>query len=200
MEGLLTGLGLSGSAGLNAYLPLFVLGMVNRMGWIELHDPYTLLGSYPILGILGVLLLIEITADKIPAIDTLNDGVQTFIRPMAGSLLMAASIGAFTTKEVAFADMLLLLGGTVSAGGVHTIKAFARPVVTVTTGGLGNIVISVIEDVISLLAALMVILLPFMVIFFSASVVTILGWWIWDQQRVRRYLAEKPKNQLVIFP
>ena len=108
------------------------------------------------LGALTVLLLIEMTADKIPAVDTINDGIQTFIRPVAGAILFAASAQVITDVH----PILSIVSGLLIAGGVHTVKATARPVVTATTAGLGNPVVSVAEDIASAVVTVLAIILP----------------------------------------
>jgi Domain of unknown function (DUF4126) len=82
---LLTGLGLATASGLNAYIPLLALGLLSRFtdlitlphGWVWLENGW-------VMAIVAVLLLIEIVADKIPALDSVNDAIQTFVRPTSG--------------------------------------------------------------------------------------------------------------------
>lgn len=192
MESFLTGLGLSGSAGLNAYLPLLIIGLMVRLDLMEVQEPYDTLASWPVLLVLILLLLIEMTADKIPAVDSLNDGINTLIRPTAGAVLMAASTSSVESTDPTAITIFSLLSGSVFAGGTHAVKAVARPAVTVTTGGTGNFIVSFIEDVISFFVSLFAVLLPFIVIFFAMSMVTIVGWWVWDRKRTRRYF--QPNN------
>lgn len=195
MESALTGLGLSGSAGLNAYLPLLLMGIMGRLELLELEAPFDTLSSPPILLLLAILLCIEMTADKIPAIDSLNDGINTLIRPLAGALLFAASTSGLESTDPALLMGASLLTGSASAGGVHAVKASVRPGVTMTTGGAGNFFVSLVEDVVSFFVSILAILLPFLMIFFSMSVVALAGWWVWDLQRTRRYFPkEKAKR------
>ncbi len=160
MEGLLsvfTAFGLSTSAGLNAYLPLLVVALLARFtDLITLKPPWDTLESWWVIGVLAVLLLIEILVDKVPAVDSVNDGIQTFVRPIAGAVLFAASAGVITDAH----PVLALVCGLLVAGGVHAVKATARPVVTATTAGVGNPVVSTAEDVLSLVLAVLAILLP----------------------------------------
>ena len=89
IAGIGTAFGLSGSAGLNAYIPLLIVALAGRFPasdpLIKLNSPYDLLSSWWVIGLLVVLLAIEMLVDKIPAVDTLNDGIQTFVRPVAGA-------------------------------------------------------------------------------------------------------------------
>lgn len=158
MDGILSGFGLAGAAGLNAYIPLLLLGIASRLGYADLNAPYDLLGSNVGLGVLIVLLAIEVLADKFPGIDHVNDVINTGIRPAAGAALFLSSNGAGTLNPI-----LAGLLGLLVAGGVHATKASARPLVTATTGGLGNPVVSFLEDLLSLFGALLAIFAPFFV-------------------------------------
>ncbi len=149
--------GLSSAAGLNAYLPLLIVGLLARYtDLITLDSPWNALENPWVLGALVILLIIEMTADKIPAVDTLNDGIQTFVRPVAGAILFAASAQVITDIHPA----LSMISGLLIAGGVHTVKAATRPVVTATTAGMGNPVVSVAEDVVAAVVTVSAIVLP----------------------------------------
>jgi hypothetical protein len=158
-----TAFGLSTSAGLNAYLPLLVVALLARFtGLITLKSPWNTLESWWVIGVLALLLLIEVLVDKVPAVDSVNDAIQTFVRPVAGAVLFAASAGVITEAH----PVLALVCGLLVAGGVHAVKATARPVVTATTAGVGNPVVSTAEDVLSLVLAVLAILLPVLVALF----------------------------------
>jgi uncharacterized membrane protein len=160
ISGLSAAFGLSSSAGLNAYIPLLLVALAARFPTgdplVNLRPPYDLMGSWWAIGLLAVLLIIEVVADKIPAVDTVNDGIQTFVRPAAGALLFAGSSNVITDIH----PILALGAGLLVAGGVHATKTAARPVVTVTTAGIGNPVVSVIEDVTAFVVSLLALLLP----------------------------------------
>src|SRR5690606_28351542 len=147
ISGLSAAFGLSGSAGLNAYIPLLMVALAARFPTgdplVQLQPPYDLMGSWWAIGLLAILLVIEIVADKIPAVDTVNDGIQTFVRPAAGAILFAGSANVITEIH----PVLALGAGLLIAGGVHATKTAARPVVTVTTAGVGNPIVSALEDV-----------------------------------------------------
>lgn len=160
ISGLSAAFGLSGSAGLNAYIPLLLVALAARFPTgaplVQLQPPYDLMGSWWAIGILVVLLAVEIVADKIPAVDTINDGIQTFVRPAAGAVLFAGSANVITEIH----PVLALAAGLLVAGGVHATKAAARPVVTVSTAGVGNPVVSTLEDIVAFVVSLLAILLP----------------------------------------
>ena len=159
--GIFTAFGLSASAGLNAYIPLLVVGVIaHYTDWIILSNPWDLLANPWVLIVLGILVIIEMLADKIPAVNHLNDAIQTFIRPAAGAIAFAASAKVITDIH----PMLALISGLLVAGGVHAIKSVAvRPAVTATTGGAGNIPVSIAEDIFSTVVSILAIVVPIMV-------------------------------------
>ncbi len=152
--------GLSTSAGLNAYLPLLIVALTARFtSLIRLRPPFDALTSGWIIGLLFVLLAVEIVADKVPAVDTVNDTVQGFIRPVAGAILFAASTNAITQLH----PVLAMACGLILAGSVHAVKASVRPVVTATTAGVLNPAVSMAEDVVSAVVSVLSLVLPLLV-------------------------------------
>src|SRR5688572_13775701 len=158
---ILAAFGLSSSAGLNAYLPLLVVALAARYSnLITLKDPWTALESPWTIGVLVLLLIVEFFADKLPAVNHVNDVIQTFVRPTAGAILFAASTGVVTNMDPVVAIVL----GLVTAGAVHTAKsALVRPAVTATTGGTANPVVSVVEDVAALMLSVVAVVLPVLI-------------------------------------
>ncbi len=180
--GILTGFGLSSSAGLNAYLPLLIVALTAKFTkLITLNEPYTALTSWWVIGVLVVLLLIEIFADKVPAVDTINDIVQTFVRPVAGAILFAASSNVIADIN----PILAMICGLFVAGTVHVVKSTVRPMVTALTAGTGNAVVSTVEDIVSALTALLSILLPLLLAIVLLMATLIIGWWLWKRQQAR---------------
>jgi hypothetical protein len=168
---MLTGIGLATSAGLNAYIPLLMLGLLARFtdfmtlpaGWQWLENGWTLT-------ILAVLLAIEVVADKIPLIDHANDMVQTLVRPTAGGLAFGAASSSVTVSDpgsfISKHQWVPIAAGIVISLVVHTAKATARPVINASTVGLGAPVASTLEDVFSTIMSAVAIILPFLIIFF----------------------------------
>lgn len=170
--GIFTAFGLSASAGLNAYIPLLVVGVIaHYTDWIKLSSPWDLLANPWILILIGILLIIEMLADKIPAVNHINDIIQTIVRPAAGAIAFAASANVITDIH----PVLALSIGLLVAGSVHTVKAgVVRPVVTATTGGAGNVPVSIAEDVTSVAVSFLSIVVPVLV----AVLLCVLAAWI----------------------
>lgn len=176
---LATAFGLSTAAGLNAYIPLLVVALLARLTpLITLSAPYDALASWWVIGALAVLTVVEALVDKVPAIDTANDVIQTFIRPTAGAILFAA-----TTKTMGLHPVLAAVCGVILAGGVHAVKAGGRPVVAATTAGIGNPIVSTIEDVISLVTSVLAIVAPYLIVALLVITGTLLAWWYWRRRR-----------------
>lgn len=175
--GIMTAFGLSASAGLNAYIPLLVVGVIaHYTDWINLNPPYDLLANPWVLIVVGVLLIIEMLADKIPAVNHVNDIIQTGIRPAAGAIIFAASAHAITNVQ----PVIAIICGLLVAGSVHVVKSAAvRPAVTATTGGAANVPVSIAEDVIATVLSILSIVIPVLVAVFMIIFVVLIIWWFW---------------------
>ncbi len=166
--------GLSASAGLNAYIPLLVIALLGRFtNLIQLKAPWDALTSWWIIGLLLVLSVVEFFADKVPAVNHINDIVQTFIRPTAGAILFASS----TSTVSGISPVLALALGLFVAGSVHTVKSVAvRPAVTAATAGVGNVPVSMLEDAISTVTSFLAVVLP---VVFAVLLLLLAAWLIW---------------------
>lgn len=160
MLNIISAFGLAGASGLNAYIPLLIVAVAAHYPLndpvLKLAEPYNMLGQWWAILILSVLLIIEMLVDKIPAVDSLNDGIQTFIRPAAGAILFAANANLITDLN----PVVALVAGLLVAGGVHVAKTTARPVVTAATAGTGNWAVSLLEDLTAVLLTLLAIFVP----------------------------------------
>ncbi|MFF5293579.1 DUF4126 domain-containing protein [Paractinoplanes globisporus] len=167
----LTGTGLAASAGLNAYIPLMVMGLLARYtDVIDLPQGWSWLSNGWVLVILAVLLAVEVVADKVPIVDHANDVVQTVVRPTAGGLAFGAGSGAQTVTVsnpgsfFGSHQWVPVAAGVLIALCVHGVKAAARPVVNVSTAGFGAPIVSTIEDIGSFLMSVLAILMPILVL------------------------------------
>jgi hypothetical protein len=175
--GIMTAFGLSASAGLNAYIPLLVVGVIaHYTDWINLNPPYNLLANPWVLIVVGVLLIVEMLADKIPAVNHVNDIIQTGIRPAAGAIIFAASAHTITNVH----PVIAIICGLLVAGSVHVVKAAAvRPAVTATTAGTANVPVSIAEDVVATVVSILSIVIPVLVAVILVIFVALIIWWLW---------------------
>ena len=173
----ITGIALAAPAGLNAYIPLLTVAVAERLGWIVLREPFDLLGEWWVIALISVLLIIEIVADKVPAVDSVNDALQTFVRPAAGGLLAVAASGSGDIHPV-----LLVVVGVLMAGGVHAAKASARPVINAASGGAAAPVASAAEDVGALVMSVLAIVVPLLVVL-AVFAFIFSAWWLVSRRR-----------------
>lgn len=161
--------GLSASAGLNAYIPLLVVALLARFtDLIRLNSPWDALTSWWIIGLLIILSAIEFFADKIPAVNHINDAIQTVIRPAAGAIVFAASAKVVSNIH----PVLALAAGLLIAGGVHAVKSLAvRPVVTATTAGVANTPVSMAEDAVAVIVSFLSVIVPALLVILVGIVV-----------------------------
>ena len=188
----LTGTGLATSAGLNAYIPVLALGLLDRFtGLVDLPAGWTWLSADASLWILGVLLVLEVVADKFPGVDAVNDAVQTVVRPAAGGIVFASGVGTETT---AVHDPGALFAGSgwvpvvIGAGialAVHLAKAGTRVGANTVTVGTAAPVLSAAEDVSAVGLVAAAIFLPALVAVLVVAVVV--GLWL----LVRRIRARR---------
>ncbi len=177
LTGIFTAFGLSASAGLNAYIPLLLVGLLARYtNLIQLNKPWDTLSNAWIILLLCVLVIIEMLADKIPAVNHINDAIQTLIRPAAGAIAFAASANVVSNVH----PVLALACGLLIAGTVHVAKAGAvRPMVTATTGGLGNVPVSIAEDVVSTVVSLLSVVLPVLIGTLLIVLIAFIIYWLY---------------------
>ncbi|WP_191282010.1 DUF4126 domain-containing protein [Pseudolysinimonas yzui] len=168
---LLTGTGLAAAAGLNAYIPLLLVGLSSRfLDWIQLPPAWAWLENEWVLVVLGVLFVIEIIADKIPVVDTVNDWIQTVVRPAAGGILFGSGTSSETVAVTDPAEFFAsnqwvpIVIGIVLSLVVHAGKTFSRPAANAVTAGVAAPVLSTLEDITSVVLSLLAILFPILVI------------------------------------
>lgn len=138
-------LGLATLAGVNLYLTVLVAGLAIRFDWIGLSGSYeqlSVLGNPWVLGVAGVMFVIEFFADKVPWLDSAWDAVHTLIRPTGAILIALAALGQM--------DPAVLTVGALLAGGAslatHGTKAGIRAFLNLSPEPVSNSVASVAED------------------------------------------------------
>ncbi len=153
---------LAAATGLRAWLPLLLSGGLARAGFLELGESFRFLSSDHALVLFSVASVLELAADKIPALDHVLDGLSTVVRPVAGSMLAAAALGVVSDPLTA-----LVLGvavGVPSSLVPHAAKSLLRAASTAFTGGLGNPILSFLEDALTVFLVTLAVLVPMAVV------------------------------------
>lgn len=179
----LTGIALSACAGLRVFLPLFGAGLAARLADWPLAAGADWLASDAALVTFGVATVVEVVADKVPVLDHALDVAQTFLAPAAGAVLAASS---FTELPPWAALTLGIATGAPIAGGVHLLAAATRLQSSVLTAGAGNPVLSLIEDALAVVGALVAFVLPALVV----AAIVLVALWV---RRRRRRGAQEPE-------
>ena len=177
---LFSAFGVSSAAGLNAYVPLLIVGLITRYtNWWQAQPPFDLLASPVVLGILAVLAIVDFVADKVPVVDHVAHAIGTVIHPVAGAVLFASQNNVLTNVHPGVA----MVAGMIVAGGFHAGRAAVRPVATATTGGIGNPVLSFLEDIVAVILSALAIFVPLLAfaLFLVLLFVLVMTW-----RRVRR--------------
>jgi hypothetical protein len=181
----LAAFGLSGAAGLNAWIPLLATGILQRTGAIHLDDPYDVLGEDTALAVMGVCFVLDFVGDKIPAVDHVLHAIGTVIAPVSGAVVFAGQTEA--TADIAL--VASLVAGALVAEGIHAGRASVRPVSTAGTAGAGNPLLSAAEDVVSILLTAIAFIAPLIafVLVLGMLVAMVFGWRaLWRRMRRAR--------------
>lgn len=154
---ILAGVTLAAAAGLRAFIPPLLVGLLGRLDLVTLRPGLDWMESTPALVIFGTAVVLEILGDKVPWLDHALDTVQTFLKPASGILVAAAALVDLPPLWAAI--LAIVVGGTV-AGAVHVGKAGVRLASTGTTGGLANPALSAAEDGLSAAGTLLSVFFP----------------------------------------
>ena len=166
---LATGLGLSTAAGFNAYVPLLITGVLARTtDLITLDAPFDRLEEPVVLGVIAVIGLIDFIGDKLPAVDHVLHAIGFVVAPIVG-----AALALGVTSDTGATPVVVLVLGAVAAEATQGARSVARPVSTITTGGVGNPVLSLGEDGLSATLSFAAILVPLLAVVLVAGVVAL---------------------------
>lgn len=164
----LTGAGLSAAAGLNAFIPFVLVGMLDRFTTLlDLPPGMDWISSWWAIGVGMVLLVADVALDKVPGVDHVSDLIQTGVRPLMGGVMFSAASGAAQVEQSQWWRDNPWVGAAVGialAGTVHAGKALSRPIVNAGTLGVGGPFVSAAEDATSATVSVVAILLPILVV------------------------------------
>lgn len=152
----MAGISIAAACGLRAFLPLLALAGGARIGLVQLSPTMAWLSGDAVILALTTATIIELLADKIPALDHVLDTVSTIIRPLAAAF--AAWVGIAGLHPMLGMSAALVMGA--GALGVHALKAKTRVGSSALTLGTANPVLSFIEDAITVTISAVALLAP----------------------------------------
>jgi hypothetical protein len=175
----LAGVSLAAATGLRAFLPLLVVSVAARAGIVHLHAGIEFLASDAALLALAVATLVEMAADKIPLVDHFLDMISVVVRPGAAVL---AGVALFADLPEPVSTGLAVLMGVIALG-ANLEKAKVRAGSTALTAGIGNPFLSIFEDLVSGVLAVLAVLAPVVAAVVGVGLAVLVWRWV---RRLRR--------------
>lgn len=133
-------------AGWRLYAVLLATGIAMRLGVIDLPQHLAsldALASWWVIGAAAIGFVAEFFVDKLAWVDTIWDGIHSFIRPVGGALVAMAVVDA---GDPGWQVAAFLAGGGAALLG-HGAKAGTRAVVNASPEPFSNVAVSAVEDV-----------------------------------------------------
>jgi len=165
------GLGLAAAAGFRVFVPLFVLSLAARAGYVPLSSGFEWIASTPALLSFGTATVFEIGAYYVPWLDNLLD---TLAAPAAIVAGVVASASVMTDLPPVLKWSVALIGGGAAAGVVQTSTSLLRLKSTATTAGLANPILATTELVGSVTTSVLAIVLPLLALLLIAVVLYVI--------------------------
>lgn len=158
----LLGLGLASATGLRTFLPLLMLALAAKFEFagVRLNDQMAWLAGWPTIAALAIAATVEFADDKIPAVDHALNALGFVTRPVAGAVAAGSVLWSVDPTVAAVAGVIV---GAPAALAFNAAQGGMRAASTATTGGLGNPVVSLVEDVLAFFTAILALLAPILV-------------------------------------
>ena len=166
--GIGVGLALAAAAGFRVFVPLLVLSLAARGGWVELSPSFEWLSSTSASVALATAMALEIAAYYVPFFDNVLDGLAAPVAVLAG-ILASASVLTDLPPWLQYSIAIIGAGGT--AGVVHASTSLLRLKSSAATAGFGNPILATLELAGSVLIALLAVLAPLIALAAVAAIV-----------------------------
>lgn len=167
------GFGLAAACGFRVFVPMLIVSLAAKTGHLQLSESFAWLSSDAALATFAVATAVELFAYYIPWLDNALDSIATPCAVVAGTILMASFV---PEVDPWLKWCLAIIAGGTAAGAVGAATSVARGVSTVTTGGLGNPVISTVEAVASTGLSALAIFVPLLAVAGLVGMVGVVGW------------------------
>lgn len=173
------GLGLSAACGFRVFVPLLVVNLAARAGWVGLAGELSWMGDTAALWTFGVATVLEVGAYYVPWLDNFLDSVATPAAMVSGAVVTASVV---TDVDPALKWMLAVIAGGGVAGIVQSATVGGRVLSSLTTAGLGNPLVSTMELLSSFALSIVSVVAPLLAIVFVSILLLI----VWRVRRRRR--------------
>lgn len=173
------GLALSAACGFRVFVPLLVVNLAARAGWVDLSGELAWMGETPALWTFAVATVLEIGAYYVPWLDNFLDSVATPAAVVSGAVVTASVVA---DVDPALKWMLAVIAGGGVAGIVQTATVGGRVLSTITTAGLANPLVATLELFSSFFLSILALIAPILVAMFVLALLLLL----WRRRRRRR--------------
>lgn len=150
---------LTTTAGLRGVLALALVAVAAHFGVLHPGGTFAWLASAPVMWILIGIGALEILADKVPFLDHVLHVAQIVVKPAAAAIVVGGTVHPQSQAALVF----LMIAGALNALGIHAGVATVRAASTTTTGGLGNPIVSTVEDGAALGGGVLSFVVPFVI-------------------------------------
>ena len=155
--GIAAGLALAAAAGFRVFVPLLVLSIAARSGWLALGPGFEWVATTQALLVFSTATLLEIAAYYVPFFDNLLDTITAPAAVMAG-ILASASVMVDLPPWLHYSVAIIGAGST--AGLVAASTSLLRLKSSTLTAGLGNSLLATFELFGAVGVALIAVLVP----------------------------------------
>jgi len=169
------GIGLSAACGLRVFAPFTVMSVAALAGQLNLASGFAWIGTTEALVVFGVATLLEILSFYIPWVDNLLDTIAIPAAIVAGAVATAAVL---TDVSPLMRWTLAAIAGGGTAGIIQLGTTWVRGLSSITTGGLGNFVVSTGEWMGALTTATLAVLFPLLVLAFVVILLFLTSRWL----------------------
>lgn len=177
-------------SGINLYATVLTLGLLKRFELVTLPGDLGVVGNWWVIGAAGLLYAVEFVADKVPAVDSVWDGIHTFIRVPAGAILAAT---AFASFDPSVRIIAMLVGGGVALSS-HGTKAATRLAANTSPEPVSNIALSLVEDFVTVGSTILMVFHPIVILIVVVIFVIFAIWAIPKILRALRRVVDKVRN------
>ncbi|MGZ5436968.1 MAG: DUF4126 domain-containing protein [Pyrinomonadaceae bacterium] len=165
-------LGASWVSGINLYATVATLGLLSRFANLKLPGELDVVTNWWVIGVALFMFVVEFVADKVPVVDSIWDVIHTFIRIPAGAVIAATAFGDFDRSVQVVA---LLVGGGLALSS-HGTKAATRALINTSPEPFSNVVVSLAEDALVIVAVVLALFLPVLVFFVIGAGLAVSLW------------------------
>jgi len=164
------GLALAASAGFRVFVPLLIVSVAARAGWVEIAPSFQWIATPQALTVFLTATVLEIGAYYVPFLDNLLDAFSTPAAVVAG---MIASASVLVDVPPWLRYSIAIAGAGSTAGVVAASTTMLRLKSSALTAGFGNTVLATFELLGAFGVALVAVLVPVVALVIVAAILAI---------------------------